>query len=111
MPELIRGNLRIEWENIGEGYNGDYDDTNPDDVNLLRFYVSQRDTANCEFEDIDSASYCTLFPANTTDAQQMQALEFMMDKIYPVWISGDSIKRITERLSWISPQNIQTLQV
>ena len=113
--EIIKGNLKIEWSNIGEGYSGDYDEDDPDDVNLLRFYISERDQDSTsdsnEFSDIDNGSYCTMFPADTTEVQQLRALTIMMNAIYPVWESRESIKRLAERCSWISPENMTILQV
>ena len=42
LPVITRGVVKIEWVNLGEGYDGDYDPENPDDVNLLRFDVSKK---------------------------------------------------------------------
>ena len=39
MIELIRGGRKVEWIDIGEGWSGDYDPDDPDDIALLRFDV------------------------------------------------------------------------
>jgi hypothetical protein len=38
--ELIRGRVRVEWVELGEGWNGYYQEDDPDDEELLRFDVS-----------------------------------------------------------------------
>lgn len=37
--ELVKGSVKLEWEYIGEGIIGDFDETNPEDEALLRFYT------------------------------------------------------------------------
>ena len=69
--ELIRGAVKIEWEELGEGWDGEYAGT-PDDKSLLRFYVARLEGG--QWVDIDDGSWCTRFPANTTDAEQSAAL-------------------------------------
>lgn len=104
--ELIRDNVKIEWEAIGEGYSGDYNPKDPFDVELLRFYVSVlRDGV---WEEKEDGSYCTLFPANATDEEQMQGLQLLMDNFHPVLFDdpGAPIKKLGERMSWISLDNI-----
>lgn len=59
------GDLRMELEHMGEGYNGDYDEDDPDDVPLLRFaFMSRRLDAPLgeddgeEWEELELGSYC-----------------------------------------------------
>ena len=53
MINVSKNNVSVELEHIGEGFDGDYDDTNPDDKPLLRFTVLLNDSQ------VDDASYCT----------------------------------------------------
>ena len=99
------GKIRCEWSNIGEGICGDYDPDDPNDVNLLRFDVYIRE--NGAWEAVDDASYCTQMPASTDSVILEKALRhiFLEYKdaldVYP----HCSVKKLGERLSWISPDD------
>tara|TARA_Y100000034_G_C6904281_1_gene419116 strand:+ start:2184 stop:2564 length:381 start_codon:yes stop_codon:yes gene_type:complete len=98
---LTRGNRQVEWENIGEGWSGDYNSDDPDDVNLLRFHVLELNGEG-EWEDMEDASYCTRMPADTPDNGLRRAAKIIMGQTW-----GESnIKKICEHLSWISPDDL-----
>lgn len=106
--ELIRDNVKVEWENIGEGYYGDYNPDNPNDVELLRFYVSVlRDGV---WEEKEDASYCTFFPASASYEEKMAGLEILLNRFYDA-LNDDvdiSVKKLGESLSWISLESVAT---
>lgn len=103
--QLIRGAIMVELEDIGEGYNGDWNADNPNDIPLLRFTVSRIE--NGEPQQIDDASYCTLINAITTTTEQRQrALETIMDRVYDPATAGRSIKRLCEGLSWMDAKGL-----
>ena len=78
--ELIRDNVKVEWEAVGEGLHGDYNPNNTEDIELLRFNVSVfRDG---EWEEKEDASYCTNFPAAASEEDKMAALEILLDRFY-----------------------------
>jgi len=100
--KLIKGNIKIQWENIGEGYNGDYNPEDPTDENLLRFYVSVRKCGM--WIEKDGVSRCTLFPASASEELKMKALEYLMNHFYPA-LKDDSeanVKHLADTLSHIS---------
>lgn len=97
--ELIRNNVKIEWVELGEGLDGDYDPNDQEDIELLRFDVFVQ--RNGQWEDPGNASYCTMFPAKTSDTIKMEGLQYLMDEIYEPASNGHGIKRLCERLSWI----------
>ena len=99
--ELIKDDVKVIWENIGEGYNGDYDEDDPEDENLLRYTVYVKD--NGEWREVDDASYCTLVPADTDKEYLMKLLEILMDEFYDVLHDNidSSVKKLAERMSWI----------
>jgi hypothetical protein len=102
---LTRGRMRIEFANIGEGWDGDYNPDDPEDDNLLRFYVQFK--TNGAWEDVDSASYCTQTPVDTPEPVLHALLTLMMDRIYDgaAQFAGDlHLKRPCEELSWIEPR-------
>lgn len=119
-----RGVVTVEWENIGEGRSGDYDDSDPDDIELLRFYVRRFEgdpSLACEaltdpalaarleveglgWSDVEDASYCTNVPADTTIPTQMALLELLMDRFHDPVSAGASVKKLGQELSWIAPE-------
>ena len=104
----------VELANIGEGYHGDYDPEDPDDTELVRFYVYVN--ANCEetnadgsatepdWEDVEDSSCCTTIPCNTNvdvlieKAKALHARFRQVINSYPV---ETSVKKLAEELSWI----------
>lgn len=94
----------MEWVNLGEGKDGDYDPSDKDDVNLLRLDASEKQS-NGEFEAPDGAecSLCTGIPASATRDQQIEGLRLAMDRLYPIYQTTDfyNLKRTLEGLSWM----------
>jgi hypothetical protein len=105
MIELTKGIVKIEWVELGEGWSGDYDPDDPKDVELLRFDVFKKE--NGEWAEVSDASYCTLFPVNSSDDLKRKGLEFLMQEIWEEVDSGHSIKKLCERLSWIEPEWVE----
>jgi len=99
---LTRGNRVVEWWNCNEGWSGDYNPEDPDDTNLLRFDVMELD-GNGNREHLDDASYCTRMPADTPEKNLRRAAETIMNETY----GRSNIKKICERLSWISPDDLK----
>ena len=100
--EKIFGNVKVEWVELGEGLDGDYDETNPEDEELLRFDVSV--LINNEWVEVENASYCTRFPVNATIEEKEKGLILLLNAFYPI-LSNDveaSVKRKAEEMSWIS---------
>lgn len=97
LPSIIRGNVRIDWINLGEGFDGDYDADNPDDVNLLRFDVYRHDGA--EWTEVSDGSYCTQVPADTDHVTLRRILTSFMDYIHDDIVSVGKAKRKCEQLS------------
>lgn len=63
---ITRGRLRMELSHCNEGWNGDYDDTDPQDSPLLRFSfygVNEDEAGNDRFDELDDCSYCTSIDA------------------------------------------------
>jgi hypothetical protein len=112
---LIKGRVRVEWVELGEGWIGDYNPDNPEDEELLRFDVSwwlpdtddpenldpTNENAFGDWSDPGDASYCTAFPVKATPEQRQKGLELIMGEVYEPLVSGHSIKKLCERLSWI----------
>jgi hypothetical protein len=98
LPTIIRGNVRIDWVNLGEGFDGDYDPENADDVNLLRFDVYRHDGA--DWVEVSDGSYCTQVPAHTDHVTLRRILTSFMDYIHDDIKSVGKSKRKCEQLSW-----------
>jgi len=100
LPAFARGDVLIEWVNLGEGFDGDYDPENPDDVNLLRFDVSVANPEAQQWDPIEDGSYCTHIPAHTHPDTLKRILTSFMDYIYDDVVSSGKAKRKCEQLSW-----------
>ncbi len=103
--ELIKDRAKVEWCELGEGWNGDYNPDDKDDMELLRFDVSYLDD-NGEWQEVDNASYCTQFPVKASEAEKSKGLELIMREVGED-VGVKSIKRRCEELSWIDPSWIK----
>lgn len=106
LTSCLRGNRKVEWVDLGEGWSGDYDPSDPEDEALLRFDVLQApegeepDWENFgNWELMDDASYCTQMPADSSEDILRRGAAIIMDATY----GKSNIKKICEELSWISP--------
>jgi len=113
MMELVRKHesgkeVLVEWSNLGEGIEGDYNPDDPDDVALLRFDISVKNKDDEEWEAVDDSSYCTQVPVETEEKILKAGLEMIMDEVFEAVVEGHSIKRACEQMSWISPDSIKT---
>jgi len=97
----IRGDVKVAWIALGEGWNGENDPGDPDDEELLRFDFFRRerdgDTGLYTWVAVEDASYCTQFPVKATDAQKQAGLEYLLDEFY----DGVSAGALCKQLSWI----------
>lgn len=100
LPMIIRNNVRIDWVNLNEGNDGDYDPTDKYDTNLLRFDVYRYDGK--EWTAIEDGSYCTQVTANTDQKILIEHLRHFMDTIYDDVSAHGKAKRLCESISWTS---------
>lgn len=98
LPSIIRGDVRIDWVNLKEGKDGDYDPSDPDDENLLRFDAYKM--SNGEWVEVEDSSYCTQVPAGTSEEILRRILVHFMDFIYDDVVGYGKAKRKCEILSW-----------
>ena len=118
---LIRGHVRIDWIEIGEGLTGDYVPGDADDVELLRFtvYRFQGDDAllaatladpqlevmlsaeGLGWVEVDDASYCTNVPTSTDTDERQRLLVLLMGEFYQPVTDRQSVKKLAERASHI----------
>lgn len=99
--KLVKDNVMVIWENMGEGLFGDYDEEYPDDENLLRFTVFVNEYGS--WRQVDDSSYCTYVSADTDNEKLMELLNVLMNEFYDVlhYDIYASVKKIGERMSWI----------
>lgn len=107
----IRDNvLRVDWYNAGEGICGDYNPNNSQDVNLLRFdvYIMENpevgNDSDKSWRAVEDASYCTNMPTNVSKEILEKSLKYIFSEYRAVidQYSYSSLKKLGERLSWIS---------
>lgn len=105
--EMEDDRLKVELADIGEGICGDYRPDDPNDIQLIRFYVYERTDDN-EYEDgwvpVEDASRCTSVPVDTP-REKLEAIAKIIfgefEDALPTEETGASIKAIADRLSWL----------
>jgi len=110
---LTDGTVLVEFTDLGEGWDGDYQENDPNDTSLLRFDVSVHrnltvahdrcEDNGTEWLPVQDASYCTQMPVDTDVTVLEKALRHIMSEVRDPLKAGHSIKRLCEKLSWISP--------
>ena len=104
------GEYRVIFEDIGEGYNGEYDSEDPPLLRFLveRFVPDKKETLGGLWEQIDDASYCTNLNAdNVTTEQAKKAAKLIMDLVMSTIKAGESVKKLCDKLSWIESSDIE----
>ena len=86
--------MKVEWDYIGEGYNGEYDPSDPNDVQLLRFWVVDE-----EGDDVPDCSYCTLLPADTA--------QDILDRYANLVLACMKNKRNLQNLTWLTADDVR----
>jgi len=102
---LRKGDVVIEWVELGEGLSGEYNEDDPDDEELLRFdaYIDDHEWE----DDYPTYSYCTYFPVSATSEQRTKGLEYLMEHLYEFMSKREYCRNIAERLSWIELEWIE----
>jgi len=96
--ELSSGGKKVVWEWIGEGWNGDFNPEDSDDVPLLRF--SCYHFLNGDWQQMDDASYCTRMPISSNRFHLVKAAMIILEAI-----EDCNYKKRLEELSWFEPQD------
>jgi hypothetical protein len=90
---------RVTFENIGEGYSGDYNENDPTDQPLLRFSCEKKVGRSWEW--MEDASYCTCLP-ETTDKKKLERYSKRIVKcLEDTDAKGESYRHELERFSWL----------
>ena len=78
---IVKGDLKVTFENIGEGWSGDYDPEDPEDNNLLRIYIYLRtnEDGRADWIQVEDGSICTSLPAETAPLTRRHLLEMVFE--------------------------------
>jgi hypothetical protein len=114
-----KGDLAIQFEDIGEGLNGDYNPDDPNDMALLRFDASalgeikeRHGDGDCEDQEggwryLEDSSYCTLLSTTLNDDERRKAADLIIDFALPRLKDGRSPKHVFGECSWISDEDVK----
>lgn len=97
--ELIKDNVKVTWNYIGEGISGEYNRNDEKDVQLLRFDIYHKNDGDWGY--VENSSHCTNFLLNTSNELKQKGLETIMNLVFNNIQNGDSIKRLCESISHI----------
>ncbi len=92
---LVAGRVKVEWSELGEGWGGDYDPHDPDDIELLRFDFYALIAS--EWVTVSDASYCTQVPVATSPEVRQTLLAVLLSEAAP------SIEEALDRLDDEAP--------
>ena len=100
---IENGDYKVEFIDIGEGLDGDYNPEDPTDVPLLRFdsYVK----VDGEWEPVEDGSYCTRVSAYANKATLDALATIIVNGLVEVTGGGYSPKRYLESMSWITEED------
>jgi hypothetical protein len=99
--KFTKGAITVTLTGIGEGYQGDYDPTDPNDAPLYRIDVTRRGR---EYED-ECGTNCTLIVAGLgTDYKAL--IRRIAAYAHARAINGDSLRRIAAGISWFSNDDL-----
>jgi hypothetical protein len=98
--EMIKEDIKVVWGFQDEGWHGDYDEDDPEDEPLLRFYTEHWNKEKEEWEEVPKGSYCTQFADTASDVKKKEALEYLAQRLYDAYHDG-TLKRTAQQLSWI----------
>lgn len=119
-----RGLVTVEFVDLGEGLEGDYDPSDPDDIHLLRFDAYVKVTPSARFNEMngvgekpdstngwaarDNGSFCTQVPASAS-RETLRTLARQMANELEGTLGNGGWKGTAERLSWISDSDADQL--
>jgi hypothetical protein len=98
--------VKVEYDWMGEGDNGDYQPDNPEDKPLLRFTVYQLKGAT--WHPVEDSSNITLLPITTSEEILGKLARYILNIVKNHVLIGRKIKGECERLSWISEGVLET---
>ena len=95
------GGHKVSWEYIGEGFGGDYNDEDPNDTPLLRFYCFKNIGGN--WDEMTDGSYCTHFDISTQRYYLMIAALIIIE----ILEKEKSPKHLLEKSSWFNTEDFE----
>jgi hypothetical protein len=120
------GRVKVAWVDLGEGFDGDYDEDDEDDTPLLRYdaYVLMADENSDEYsvefshQDLSGrlwgqksdSSFCTGVPAHTPRAELNRLAEKMADRLADNLDNG-GWKGTAAELSWVGDSELARVRL
>lgn len=102
----------VELENIGEGNCGEYNPADKHDEPLMRFTFYSRTDARRKWAEKEDGSYCTQLNADSIERNPIlraKIVTYLLQQVMDL-NPADSIKKLGERLSWISAETFTKSQ-
>lgn len=94
---FTKGAVKVTLTYIGEGYDGDYDPSNPEDAPLYRVDVTRRGR---DYED-ECGSFCTHIVAGL-DTDYHNLVRRCAEYAHARAADGDSLRHIAAGISWFA---------
>ncbi len=106
-----RGPVRVTWVCLSEGYNGEFDPTNPEDELLLRFNLFLKDKTSGEWKIAESRRTC--FAAKASVKDKKAALDILLTRFYDAYANHPvrDLVALADTLSYISADTYHSLSL
>lgn len=101
LPGARRGVIKVEWVDLGEGRDGDYDPGDPEDEQLLRFDLYRLSDEGV-WEEVPDGSYCTNVCLDTPVNVLQFGAKMILDEVHAAILADGRAKRAVARLSHLS---------
>lgn len=103
LPSYQGSIVKVQWVNLNEGLNGDFNPNDPEDVNLLRFDVYQKTASG--WEPLDDGSYCCQMVANTPAMVLKYAAQYIYERLTD-GATNLSLSQIMQECTYIHAETI-----
>lgn len=92
---LVSDGVRIDWDELGEGEFGEYNEDDPNDTEFLRFtiYRASDEDGDDGWAEVEGGSWCSRIPVDTDDETRDAALWTLMDH------HGDDVRAGDDRIN------------
>lgn len=96
--------IAVCWEDLGEGFGGDYDPEDPDDERLLRFALEVRHAGSGEWDPQWSDGYCTSVGADADEQTRAGGLAHIARLVRLAAVTGQGTSTAAANASWITTE-------
>ena len=92
--------VKVEFIRLGEGYNGEFDPSNPEDEELYRLDIFVDKTGKGHFNEA-SESRCTCIAVSSPEKEVIAKLKAVYDRVQNALAKGENLSDVADELSYM----------